>query len=147
MKQITLISATLIAVLSSCENKTESGALGGAAVGVVAGGLIGGGSGALIGGAAGAVGGALIGYALDQQDRDNMQRNSPRTLQRIDKGEQLSVEDIKEMSRNGLKSKVIIDQIKATNSVFYLSSREIIDLKKSGVAEQVIDYMIQTGNG
>ncbi|HSW86071.1 MAG TPA: glycine zipper domain-containing protein [Rhabdochlamydiaceae bacterium] len=146
MKAYLLASTTLVLILSSCATKTQSGALGGAAVGALAGGLIGGNAtGALIGGAVGAAGGALIGYSLDQQDRETLGRNSPRTLYRIDHGEQLSLEDIKEMSRNGLSNQVIINQIKATNSVFYLSTRQIVDLKRDGVSERVIDYMIETG--
>ncbi len=102
-------------------------------------------AGSLIGGAAGAVGGALIGYALDEHDRAVMQERSPRTLQRIDRGEQLSIDDIKNMSKNGLKDEVIMNQIDATNSVFELSSDEIISLKKAGVSQRVINYMIETG--
>jgi outer membrane lipoprotein SlyB len=146
MKTSLLTAAAVLAVLTSCETKTQSGALGGAAVGALAGGLIGGNAtGALIGGAIGAAGGALIGYALDQQDREIMQRNSPRTLSRIDNGEQLSLDDVKQMSRNGLSDQVIINQIKATQSSFYLSSQQIIDLKKAGVSDHVINFMIRTG--
>lgn len=146
MKAYILASTTFVLILSGCATRTQSGALGGAAVGALAGGLIGGNAtGALIGGAVGAAGGALIGYALDQQDRETLGRNSPRTLYRIDNGEQLSLEDIKAMSRNGLSNQVIINQIRATNSVFYLSTRDIIDLKRAGVSERVIDYMIETG--
>ena len=102
--------------------------------------------GALIGGAIGAGAGALIGASLDAQDREMMQQNSPRTVQRIDRGEQLSIDDIKEMSKNGLSDNVIIGQIQSTDSVYFLSTNQIIDLKNSGVSQRVIDYMIQTGN-
>jgi len=146
VKTYLLTSTALVLVLSGCATKTQSGALGGAAVGALAGGLIGGNAtGALIGGAVGAAGGALVGYALDQQDRETLGRNSPSTLYRIDNREQLSLDDIKEMSRNGLADRVIIDQIRATNSVYYLSTRQLIDLKRAGVSERVIDYMIETG--
>lgn len=134
----------LLLTLAGCESKAGSGALGGAAVGAVAGGFIGGGEGALIGGAVGAVGGGLIGYALDQQDREIMERRSPGTLDRIDNREQLSINDIKQMSRNGLSDQTIMNQIDATGSVFYLTTRQIINLKRAGVSEEVIDYMIDT---
>ena len=130
-----------------CENKAGTGALVGAGGGAVTGALIShNASGALIGGAAGAVGGAIIGAALESSDRDSLQKQSPRTLNKIDNKEQLSVDDVKKMSKAGLSDNVIISQIQATNSVFYLSTADIIDLKNAGVSQRVIDYMIQTGN-
>ncbi|MBM3208505.1 MAG: hypothetical protein FJZ57_07920 [Chlamydiae bacterium] len=146
MKRQTILTCSILLICCSCETKTQTGALAGAGVGALAGGLIGGNAaGAVIGGAVGAAGGALVGAALDAQDRDNLQKNDPDTLHKIDHGQQLSVHDIEAMAKNGISDNVIIDQIKATKSVFYLSSEEIIDLKKAGVSEKVIDYMIQTG--
>lgn len=104
-------------IITSCESKTGTGA-----------------------------GGALIGASLDDNDRDNMQRQSPRTLKKIDNGEQLSTDDIKKMAKAGLSDNVIIDQIHWARSTFFLSTADIIDLKNSGVSQKVIDAMIQTGN-
>lgn len=144
--QKALIAVTLATVvLAGCESKAGTGALVGGGGGALVGGLMGGGTGALIGGAVGAVGGAVIGYTLDEHDRAVMQQKSPSTLNRIDKGEQLSVQDVKNMSRNGLKDDTIINQMKATSSTYSLNADQIIDLKKSGVSQRVIDYMIQTG--
>jgi outer membrane lipoprotein SlyB len=135
------------ALLSSCETKTQTGALAGAGIGATAGALIShDAGGALIGGALGAAGGALIGSALDAQDRQIMQQQSPNTLRRIDNGQPLSIQDIKDMSRAGIKDDVIISQIRATNSVYHLSSADIISLKEAGVSQRVINAMIQTGN-
>ncbi len=133
-------------LLAGCESKAGTGALVGAGGGALIGGLAGGGTGALIGGAAGAVGGALIGYALDEHDRAVMAEKSPRTLDRIDRRQQLTVEDVKNMSKNGLSDDTITRQIDATQSVFRLSSSDIIGLKKAGVSEYVINYMIETGD-
>lgn len=141
------IAPFLIALtLCSCENKAGTGALVGAGGGAVIGGAFGGGEGALIGAAAGAVGGAIIGAALDSSDRSALEKESPRTLHKIDKGEPLTVTDVKKMSRAGLSDDVIISQIDATHSTFYLSTADIVDLKKSGVSQRVINHMIQTGN-
>jgi outer membrane lipoprotein SlyB len=139
-----LVSLSMLFV--GCETKTQTGALTGAAVGVGAGALIGGGGGALIGGAAGAVGGALIGMALDDADRKALETQNPRTLRKIDRGEPLNIDDIKQMSRAGIKDDVIISQIQATDSHFHLTSDEIIDLKNSGVSQRVINAMIRSGN-
>ncbi len=146
MKNLSIILGSLSLVCSGCETKTQTGALVGAGAGALAGGLIGGGTGAVIGGAVGAAGGALVGAALDAQDRDNLQQNSPQTLHKIDNQQQLSPSDVEAMAKNGLHDDVIIDQIKATHSVFYLTSDEIIELKKAGVSEKVITYMINTGS-
>jgi hypothetical protein len=88
---------------------------------------------------------ALI-SSLDASDRSSLEKQSPRTLKKIDNGEQLSTDDVKKMSRAGLSDEVIITQIDATKSTFYLSSADIVDLKKSGVSQRVISTMIQTGN-
>ena len=141
------ISTLLIALtLVGCESKAGTGALVGAGGGAVIGGALGGGEGALIGGAVGAVGGTVIGAALDSSDRSALEKESPRTVRKIDRGEPLSVTDVKKMSRAGLSDDVIMSQIDATHSTFYLSTADIVDLKKNGVSQRVINYMIQTGN-
>jgi outer membrane lipoprotein SlyB len=145
MKIAPLFLIPTILIFSSCETKTGTGALAGAGIGALAGGLIGGNAtGALVGGAIGAASGALVGAALDEQDRKIMAERSPNTLDKIDRKEQLTLEDIKNMSQNGLSDKVIIGQIQNTESIFHLSTEELIELKKAGVSEAVIDYMIQT---
>lgn len=146
MKKILSAVGITTLILTSCQTNTQSGALGGAAVGALAGGLIGGNiEGAVIGGAIGTVAGGLVGYALDQQQRETLQQNSPGTLNRIDRGEALSVDDVVQMHKNGLQDDVIINQIRATNTHFYLSSNDIVYLKKNDVSEDLINYMISTG--
>lgn len=146
MKTLSHIFILLSFVLSSCETKAQSGALIGAGAGATTGALIShSAGGALIGGAVGAIGGGLIGYAMDEHDRAVMAENSPYTLHKIDRRQQLSLNDIKEMSKNGINDHVIINEIKSTNSVFYLTTADIIDLKDAGVSQRVIDFMIQTG--
>jgi uncharacterized protein YcfJ len=141
-----LNSALLIAlVVSGCESKTGTGALVGAGIGAGVGGIVGGGGGALIGGAAGAVGGAVVGYLLSQEDQENLQRTSPQTARRVNNGEQLSTKDIEKMSEAGISDDKIIGVIDSTGSVFHLSSSDIAELKRVGVSQRVIDYMLQTG--
>lgn len=137
--------ATLIA--TACESKAGTGALVGTGVGMGAGALISPTpAGVLIGGAAGAVGGAIIGAALDANDRENMQRSSPQTMKRIDRGEQLSLNDIEKMSQAGIADDKIIGTIHSTGSVYDLSTSDIEDLKRAGVSQRVIDYMLQTSD-
>lgn len=61
------------------------------------------------------------------------------------KSKQLSIDDIKRMTQTGVSDDKIISRIRSTGSIFYLSSSDIDDLKKSGVSQRVIDYMMQTG--
>lgn len=131
-----------IVCLMSCQSNAGTGALVGAGVGAVGGGLIAGSAGgALIGAGVGAAGGALIGAALDESDRRSLDQESPRTTRKIDRGEELSIDDVKSMSKAGLSDNVIISQIDATKSVFCLSSADIIDLKKGGVSQKVINHV------
>src|SRR5690242_13341631 len=119
--------ACLLATLTGCATKTQTGALAGAGIGAGSGALIGGRRGALIGGAIGTVGGALVGTALDEQDRQIMEMQAAHAYRQIQRGQQLSLGDIKDMSDAHINDSVIINQIWATGSVFYLSSRDIIE--------------------
>ena len=96
--------------------------------------------------------GALSGSAkplttsLDKSDRTYLEKQSPQTLKKIDTQEHLTVDDIKKMAHAGLSDDVIMSQIDETHSIFYLSSADIVDLQKSKISQEVINYMIQTGN-
>lgn len=142
-----ILSAFALLCLTGCESKAGTGALVGAGVGAIGGAAIGGSAGgAAIGAGVGAVTGAAVGAALDDSDRRALDQESPRTTRKIDRGEPLSTTDVKKMTKAGLSDDVIISQIDATRTVFHLSSADIIDLKKAGVSQRVINYMIQTGN-
>lgn len=132
-------------MVTGCENKAETGALVGAGVGIGAGALISPTpAGVLIGGAVGAIGGALIGAALDASDRETLQHESPRTMNKIDRGEQLSMRDIERMSQAGISDNKIIGAIHSTGSIYHLSTSDVQELKDNGVSQRVIDFMLQT---
>lgn len=142
MKKMIFLCFISLVSFSSCSKAGEGAAIG-TLVGVGAGAAIGGGEGAIIGGAVGAASGAIIGSALDDSDRDNLQNESPDTLNKIDENHKLNTQDIINMSKAGLSDDVIINQIKATKSTFSLSSSDIIKLKQNGVSEKVINAMIK----
>ncbi len=144
MKIFSGVLLILSLLLSACQSQTGTGALVGTGLGVGAGALIGGGSGALIGGAVGAVGGAVVGHLLEEDDRTQLQNSSPQTLKRIDNHQQLSINDIKKMSDAGISDDKIIEVIHSTGSVYHLTSTDVTELKRAGVSERVIDYMLQT---
>jgi uncharacterized protein YcfJ len=141
-----LLLITIIAFgFISCETKTGTGALMGGALGAGVGGIAGGGSGALIGGAVGAVGGGLIGASLDQQDREIMERTSPRTVDRMDRNEPITVNDVIKLSQGGVSDETIIRYIDRTKTTYNLTQAQINRMKAAGVSRRVINYMINTG--
>jgi hypothetical protein len=56
----------------------------------------------------------------------------------------MSLDDIKSLAKAGVSDEVIISQIRATGTLFRLSTQNILDLKDSGVSQPVIDFMIKT---
>ena len=144
MKRLCIYIGLTALLMSGCETKAQTGALTGAALGVGTGALIGGGQGALIGGAVGAVGGGLIGAALDDNDRQNVEQENPRTLKRVDNGEQLSINDIISLHNAGVSDSKIIELIQKTNSRYTLNTYKIQRLREAGVSDTVINYMMQT---
>jgi len=69
---------------------------------------------------------------------------APDTCRRVQTAQPLTLPDVKVMARIGFSSDVIITQIRSSRTVFQLSANAIIDLKNSGVSEQVIDFLINT---
>jgi uncharacterized protein YcfJ len=144
MKHFLIYGGVAALLLTSCETKTQSGALIGGGSGAIIGGAVGGGQGALIGGAVGVIGGALIGSALDDADRQRVEQQNPRTLNRIDNGEELSIHDIIALHASGVKDDKIIELIQKTNSHYTLNTYKIQRLREAGVSDRVINYMMST---
>lgn len=145
MKKIYLILSVIGLTLVSCESKTATGALVGTGIGAATGGIIGGGTGALIGGAAGAASGALVGAALDEQDRKIMEKTSPRTVDRMDRKEPLTINDLIKLSQGGVSDDTIIRYIQETRTTYNLNQAQINRLQEAGVSQRVINYMVDTG--
>jgi len=127
-------------------NAVEGGVIGGV-LGAAAGGIIGhqsghGGEGAGIGLAAGALTGALIGSQINKPAAQN--QSVPATgAQGSSQANpnQITTQQIIEMSNQGIHEAVIIDKIKITNSRFNLSASDIENLRKQNVSQKVIDAM------
>ncbi len=145
MKRIIGLVLILSAFLLACETKTGTGALAGGGLGAGVGGIAGGWKGAAIGGAAGAVAGGLVGAALDEQDRKVMEQSSPRTVERMDKDEPLTIGDIIKLSQGGVSDDTIINYIKETKTTYNLSQSQINRLQEAGVSQRIINYMVDTG--
>lgn len=137
--------ASVIILLSSCASNTGTGVIAGSVLGAGVGGITGGSSGAIIGGAAGVIAGTFAGAALDEQDRKVMEKNSPRTVDRMDRREPLTINDVIKLSQSGVSDSTIIGYIIETASCYQLSEPQVRRLRESGVSQRVIQEMIASG--
>ena len=131
----------LFILFSGCATNTGTGIFAGGALGAGAGGIAGGGAGALIGSAAGVIAGGLVGAVLDQQDRKVMEQSSPRTVDRMDRGEPLTLNDVIKLSQGGIPDDAIMQYIRDTHSTYSLSQTQVRRLQEAGVSQRVINYM------
>lgn len=135
----------LLLLLASCATNTGTGAFtGGLLVGGL-GSLTGGGKGGLIASAAGLVAGSIVGAVLDEQDRLVIKKNSPRTIDRIDRGDPLTINDIIKLSQNGVSDTTIIQYLQGSLSFYSLSQTQARRMQHSGVSQRVINTMIELG--
>lgn len=130
-------------------DRTAGGALAGGAIGAGTGAIIGnathrGGEGALIGGAIGALSGAIIGGSIDDAERQHLHEEHFQAPPRTERGEALTLVDIKALTAADVSDEVIISQIRSSRTVYRLSANDIIDLHDAGVSNKVIDFMINT---
>jgi hypothetical protein len=145
-----LITAIVAVSLSGCMSPsgrpdyTASGALAGGATGAIIGSFSRHPGAPLVGAAVGALAGGLIGHSMDQAQEEQLRAQAPQTLERIEHGQPLTVQDVKALTNAGVSDDVIISQIRNSRTVYHLTTSDIIDLKNSGVSANVIDYMINT---
>ncbi len=137
--------AILLALLAGCASNTGTGVIAATVLGAGVGSLTGGGSGAVIGGAAGVIAGGLVGASLDEQDRKVMERNSPRTVDRMDRGEPLTINDVIKLAQSGVSDDAIVRYILRTGSYYQLSQAQVRRLQDAGVSTRVIQEMIALG--
>lgn len=144
---IILTSFFWLAAITGCQNtksRAVEGAVIGGVIGATAGGIIGhqshhGAEGAGIGAAAGALGGALIGSQMEK-NQPATQAASPSQTTNVN---QMTIEQIVDLSKQGVNEEVIIDRIRMTNSKFNLEPAQIDYLQQQGVSQKVIDEMNQ----
>lgn len=130
---------------TSCASNTGTGVIAGVSAGAGIGGAIGGGGGALIGSAAGIIAGGLIGAGLDEQDRKTIERTSPRTVDRMERGDPLTLNDVIKLSQGGVSDDTIMNYIRNSGSAYQLTQAQVRRLQDAGVSQDVIQYMIDTG--
>lgn len=147
-----LIAAVIGISLSACvtpqgqPDNTASGALAGGAVGAIIGSTARHpGAGAAVGAAVGALAGGAVGHGIDQaqQAQDAQFREQAYQQQALDT-QPLTIDDIVSMSRARISDDLIISQIRNSRTIYHLRTADIVDLKRTGVSERVIDFMINT---
>ncbi len=129
----------LVFVGSGCaSNKTRvgEGAGIGGLVGAAAGGIIGhqsghGVEGALIGGAIGAAGGSAVGAQMEKSTPDPQ----------VQPTGQLTMQQIVDLTKQGVSSDDIISKIKAAKPTYALTEDDIAYLRKENVSQRVIETM------
>jgi len=143
---IILLTAGIGLLTVGCQNTqthaVEGGVIGGV-LGAGAGYGIGtaaghhGAEGAAIGAVTGALAGAFIGGQMNKPNKDaqGTQAANPN---------QLSLQQIVDLSKQGVHENVIIDKINLSNSKFNLTPADIDYLKQQGVSQKIIDAMQAT---
>lgn len=143
------LAALTAAGCTTAGRNTRSGTLLGAAIGAGTGAIVGHqsghrGAGAAIGAGIGALSGALVGNAVDRSERESAARTE-RALHEIrprNAPTHLSILDVIRMSQAGLGDRVINAKIDQSGASFDLSTQDVIDLKRSGVSDDVIRHML-----
>ena len=126
----------------SNKSRVAEGAVIGGLLGGAAGGIIGhqsghGGEGAGIGIAAGVLTGALIGSQIEKHKADpKYAAVSPGANQN-----QMSLQQIIDLSKQGVHEDVIIDKMRLSGSKYILSTQDMDYLKSQGVSQKVINAM------
>ena len=59
-------------------------------------------------------------------------------------GDDLSLFDIKALTRADVSDAVILRYLRNQHTVYYLSAEDVGGLRKAGVSQSIVDYMLQT---
>ena len=145
MKFIAGVGVAALLLSAGCQNaktKAVEGAVIGGVIGAAGGGIIGhqmgrGAEGAGIGAAVGVLSGALIGAQMEKggqpaQTAQQAQVNNPNHM---------SLQQIVDLSKQGIHEDVIIDKIRLSNSRYALTNDDINYLQQQGVSQKVISVM------
>jgi hypothetical protein len=143
MKARYLLAGFLVAICGcSHMNHTDrgmvTGGLLGAGLGTVIGGMSGNpGAGAAIGAGTGALIGGVAGNEHDKAER----RAEAHAAAVAAQNPPLAIQDVVRLAHNHISDDVIIQNIRATNSVYHLSTEDIIYLKQQGISDRVVNEM------
>ena len=91
----------------------------------------------------------LVGCAgISRKERQALENQnvSPVVTQKMSRGDYLQLEDIIELSRQGVDSQTIIRYLSSTRAVYALDKEGLAQLRKGGVQQDVVDFLLETPN-
>lgn len=80
-------------------------------------------------------------FSLDLEEQKVLQVMSPRTLQRIQKKESLTISDIIKLCQSGVPDRRVIEYIRLTHSTYPLTRMQERRLIENGVSQTVLSAM------
>lgn len=140
MVRMSFIFSLMMLTCGSATN-VGTGIISGTTVAAGLGGITWGTGGTILGSATGLIAGSLIGFALDEQDRKVVEQSSPRTVDRIDRDDPLTINDVIKLSQSGVSDDTIIEYIHEQKTTYTLTRPQIRRLQEAGVSQRVIQYM------
>jgi hypothetical protein len=69
---------------------------------------------------------------------------SPAIYDKMVHGDDLSLYDIKSLSRAGVSDGITLRYLRDRGTVYELNSEDVASLRKAGVSQSLVDYMLQT---
>jgi hypothetical protein len=84
--------------------------------------------------------------AQQQADDAAVQRSgvAEATYDKMVHGDPLSLVDIESLSQSHVNDGVILRYLRNTGTIYTLNSADVINLRRAGVSQSVIDFMLQT---
>ncbi len=140
------LGAALVPVLflSGCATNAQTGTLVGAGAGGVAGAALGSLAHVpVLGAVVGATAGGLIGNAAGA-NADAADHRKAIEADIAARGGPVSLEQVRDMAEHNVPDNLIIDQIRATHTVYQLTPEQLVWLREQGVSDYVIHYMEYT---
>ena len=101
-------------------------------------------AGAPIGRAPRLLAGNLVGFSLDAQDKKVIEQSSPRTVDRIEREDPLTINDVIKLSQAGVSDDTIIQYIRERKTPYTLTQPQVRRLQDAGVSQRVIGFMTDT---
>jgi len=144
---VVVLCFCVLLLFVGCQNtqsRATEGAVIGGLLGATAGGIIGhqsghGGEGAGIGIAAGVLTGALVGAQIKKTDQSALGTTAGGA--QGTNANQMAIQQIVDLSKQGVNEDVIVDRIRLSNSRYSLTVADIDYLKQQGVTQKVINAM------
>lgn len=83
-------------------------------------------------------------HKLTPNDLQRLKRNYPKTLEKIEKYQNLTIQDVINLTKAGVADDVISYEIRVTRSAFFLTPEDERELQQAGVSRKVIRAMKDT---